>query len=43
LADGGACFTLCLPTFDASQSSHQVIVSTHNTQPQQYFVDAAGS
>ena len=42
LANGGACFTLCLPTFDADES-HQVIVSTHNTQPQQYFVDAAGS
>jgi two-component system sensor histidine kinase FlrB len=41
LAEGGACFTLCLPTFDVSQSSCQQFVSTHNTQPQQYFVDAA--
>ena len=43
LSDGGACFTLCLPTFDACQSSHKDIVSRHNTQPQQYFFDAAGS
>jgi two-component system sensor histidine kinase FlrB len=41
LAAGGACFTLCLPTFYPDES-HQVIVSTHTTQNQQYFVDAAG-
>jgi two-component system sensor histidine kinase FlrB len=43
LADGGACFTLCLPTFDVTQSLHQNIVPTHNTSSQQYFVDAAES
>ena len=50
LADGGACFTLCLPTFDASHSQSQVIVPTNNViapiptvQSQQYFADAAGS
>jgi two-component system sensor histidine kinase FlrB len=42
LADGGACFTLCLPTFYPDKSN-KVIVSTHTTQSQQYFVDAAGS
>jgi two-component system sensor histidine kinase FlrB len=43
LADGGACFTLCLPTFDISQSQQHAIESTKTTQPQQYFADAAGS
>ncbi len=42
LAGGGACFTLCLPTFYADKS-HQVIASTHTTQYQQCFVDTAGS
>tara|TARA_R110002153_G_scaffold136036_1_gene285836 strand:+ start:41512 stop:42771 length:1260 start_codon:yes stop_codon:yes gene_type:complete len=28
-AEGGACFTLCLPTYDDRQSPHQVTVSTH--------------
>jgi two-component system sensor histidine kinase FlrB len=50
LADGGACFTLCLPTYDVSQSPHQVNDSTHQSiaptksaQPQQYYADAARS
>ena len=43
LADGGACFTLCIPTYDTSHLPNQFIVSTHKTQPQQYFADAAGS
>ena len=50
LADGGACFTLCLPIFNASQSQHQAIEPAQQafapiprTQPQQYFADAAGS
>ena len=43
LADGGACFTLCLPAYDNSHLPNQFIVSTHKTQPQQYFADAAGS
>jgi two-component system sensor histidine kinase FlrB len=43
LADGGACFTLSLPTYDTSHLPNQFIVSTHKTQPQQYFADAAGS
>ncbi len=50
LADGGACFTLCLPTFDASQSQQQVFASTHQAiaptnkaQPQQNYAGAAGS
>jgi two-component system sensor histidine kinase FlrB len=50
LADGGACFTLCLPTYDASQlpqpfivSTHQATAPTHRAQPQQNFADAAGS
>jgi two-component system sensor histidine kinase FlrB len=50
LADGGACFTLCLPTYDVSQPTHQTIVSTHQAieraqkaQPQQYFANAAGN
>ena len=29
LADGGACFTLCLPTYDGSHSKQPVITSTH--------------
>ena len=28
LVDGGACFTICLPTFDATQSQNQVFEST---------------
>jgi two-component system sensor histidine kinase FlrB len=43
LADSGACFTLSLPTYDTSHLPNQFIVSTHKTQPQQYFADAAGS
>ncbi|WP_299074804.1 ATP-binding protein [uncultured Paraglaciecola sp.] len=43
LADGGACFTLCLPTVDANQLVHQGYVPTKTAQPQQYFADAAGS
>jgi len=43
LADGGACFTMCLPTYDVSQSPQHVIPSTHTSQPQQYYADAAGS
>lgn len=50
LANGGACFTLCLPTYDIGQSAQPFIVSTHqasapvkSVQPQQYFADAAGS
>jgi two-component system sensor histidine kinase FlrB len=50
LADGGACFTLCLPSYDASRLSHPFTVSTHqdiaptkSAQPQQNFADAAGS
>ncbi|MFT7411772.1 MAG: two-component system sensor histidine kinase FlrB [Paraglaciecola sp.] len=50
LADGGACFTLCLPTFEAGQTQQQVFASTHQVieptqkpQPQQYFADAARS
>jgi two-component system sensor histidine kinase FlrB len=43
LADGGACFTLCLPTFDASQSQQQIIAPKQIMHPQQYFSDAAGS
>lgn len=50
LADGGACFTLCLPTYDASQSqpqfmqtTQQAIAPTERTQPQHYFADAARS
>lgn len=43
LVEGGACFTLCLPTFDVNQSQPQAIASTHTTQSQQYFADAAGS
>jgi two-component system sensor histidine kinase FlrB len=48
LESGGACFTLCLPTFDASQSNKQVIASTQQavaptqkTQPQEFYADAA--
>ena len=48
LADGGACFTLCLPTYDGSHSKQPVITSTHQAitpiqrkQPQQYFAEAA--
>jgi len=50
LADGGACFTVCLPTYQANQSTQQVFPSTHQAiaptqtaQPQQYYADAAGS
>lgn len=43
LADGGACFTLCLPTYDFSQPSYQVDVSSRTTQPKEYFADAAGN
>ena len=55
LDNGGACFTLCLPTYDVTQSKQLVISSTQqavaptqaivpkNKQPQQYFADAAGS
>jgi two-component system sensor histidine kinase FlrB len=52
LADGGACFTLCLPTFETGQTQQQVFASTHQAieptqrtqpQPQQYFADAARS
>ena len=43
LVDGGACFTLCLPTYDTNHLPNKFIVSTHKTQPQQYFADAAGS
>lgn len=43
LSDGGACFTLCLPTFDTSQSQQQAIAPKQTAQPQQYFADAAGS
>lgn len=41
LTNGGACFTLCLPTFDASQSTQPVIDIAHTAQPQQYYADAA--
>ena len=43
LADGGACFTLCLPAYDVNQSPHQAIEPTKRAQPQQYFADAARS
>jgi two-component system sensor histidine kinase FlrB len=50
VADGGACFIMCLPTYDANQTQHRIISSTHQvidptkrSQPQQYFADAAGS
>jgi two-component system sensor histidine kinase FlrB len=50
LDDGGACFTLCLPTFDSRRSEQQVNLSTHQgieqtqkTQPQHYFADEARS
>jgi two-component system sensor histidine kinase FlrB len=43
LADGGACFNLCLPTFDVSQSAQKVIDPKQTTQPSHYFADAAGS
>jgi two-component system sensor histidine kinase FlrB len=50
LSDGGACFTLCLPTYDVSRLPQQFIVSTHQAiapkkiaQPQHNFADAAGS
>jgi len=49
LVEGGACFTLCLPTYDVSQSPQQVGASTQQTiaqnkeaQSQAYFADAAG-
>jgi two-component system sensor histidine kinase FlrB len=50
LSDGGACFTLRLPTYDANHSTeqgttatNQANVSTHAAQPQQFFANAAGS
>ena len=50
LADGGACFTLCLPTYDVSHATpkdmattHQAIVPKQTAQPQQYYANAAGS
>jgi two-component system sensor histidine kinase FlrB len=50
LAKGGACFTLCLPTFDTNQlkqpiisSTQQAIAPTQTAQPQQYYADAAGN
>jgi two-component system sensor histidine kinase FlrB len=50
LVDGGACFTICLPTFDAIQSQNQVFASTDQAiapvkiaQPQQNYADTAGS
>ena len=50
LADGGACFTLCLPTYDANHTTKQVYATTHQAiaptqtaQPQQYYANAAGS
>jgi two-component system sensor histidine kinase FlrB len=50
LVDGGACFTLSLPTYDVSQSpqqtialTKQAIAPTRSVHPQQYFADAAGS
>jgi two-component system sensor histidine kinase FlrB len=40
LADGGACFTLCLPTFDAIQSQQPVNTSTHQAiEPAQQAIE----
>lgn len=36
LADGGACFTLRLPTYGTNQTSQQTIVPTQTAQSQQY-------
>ncbi|WP_339724855.1 ATP-binding protein [uncultured Paraglaciecola sp.] len=43
LADGGACFTLCLPTYDINQVTPQVIVPKQSAQPQQYYANVARS
>ena len=50
LVDGGACFTLCLPTYDANHATQQVIaatnqpiVPTQTAQPQPFFANMAGS
>ena len=50
LADGGACFIMCLPTYDVNQSTQQIIASTQQAiaptqtaQPQQYYANAARS
>lgn len=54
LADGGACFTMCLPTYDVSQLSNQANAFPHKTTqkaisptskvtPKQYYADTARS
>ena len=40
LVDGGACFNLCLPTFDVNQPQQQIIASTHQAiEPTQKAIE----